>query len=120
MNACRRLKVVVADDESAIAETMALILNASGFEARAVSSGEAALELAEGFRPDFLISDIRMGAMDGIEAATRIRARFPECKVVMFSATMVDHETRSKLRSMGIEFLRKPLHPSRLLAHLRK
>lgn len=115
-----RPKVVVADDEAVIAETMAMILNASGFEARAVGSGEAALELAKRFHPDFLISDIRMGAMDGIEAAKRIRALLPECKVVVFSATMVDHETRLKLRALGFDFLRKPLHPSRLMAHLRK
>lgn len=113
-------KVVVADDERAIAETMAMILNASGYEARAVDSGEAALELAERFHPDFLISDIRMGAMDGIEAATQIRNLLPQCKVVVFSATMVDHETRLKLRALGFDFLRKPLHPSQLLAHLRK
>lgn len=113
-------KVVVADDEAVIAETMAMILNASGYEARAVGSGEAALELAQKFHPDFLISDIRMGAMDGIEAAKRIRAFLPQCKVVVFSATMVDHETRAKLRNLGFDFLRKPLHPSRLMAHLRK
>lgn len=113
-------RVVVADDEGAIAETMAMILNASGYEALSVNSGEAAVELAERFRPDFLISDIRMGVMDGIEAAQRIRLRWPECKIVVFSATMVDHETRLRLRSLGFDFLRKPLHPSQLLAHLRK
>lgn len=113
-------KVVVADDEAIIAETMAMILNASGYEARAVGSGEAALDLAERFHPDFLISDIRMGSMDGIEAAERIRALVPHCKVVVFSANMVDQETRVKLRSLGFDFLRKPLHPSRLMAHLRK
>lgn len=115
-----RLKVVVADDEGAIAETMAMILNASGFNARAVGSGEAAIEVAAKFHPDFLISDIRMGAMDGIEAATRIRAMWPECKVVVFSATLVDPDTRARLRALGFDFLRKPLHPSRLMAHLRK
>ena len=115
-----KLKVVIADDEAVIAETMAMILNASGYEARAVGSGEAALELAERFHPDFLISDLRMGEMDGIEAGKRIRAFLPECKVVVFSATMVDHETRLKLRALGFDFLRKPLHPNRLMAHLRK
>jgi len=115
-----RLKVIVADDEGAIAETMALILNANGYEARAVGSGEAAIDAAQEFRPDFLISDIRMGAMDGIEAAIRVQQMCPECKVVVFSATMVDHETRLRLRTLGFDFLRKPLHPSHLMAQLRK
>lgn len=117
---CRRQKVIVADDETVIAETMALILKAHGFEALAVGSGEAAVETAEQFQPDFLISDIRMGEMDGIKAATRVREMYPDCKVVVFSATMVDHETRMRLRALGFDFLRKPLHPSLLMAHLRK
>lgn len=113
-------KVIVADDEAVIAETMALILKAHGYEARAVGSGEAAVETAQKFRPDFLISDIRMGEMDGIMAATRVREMVPECKVVVFSASMLDHETRKRLRALGFDFLRKPLHPGRLMAHLRK
>ncbi len=116
----KKLKVVVADDEGAIAETMALILNASGYIAQAVGSGEAAVEVSEQFHPDFLISDIRMGAMDGIEAAMRVRKMCPECKVVVFSATMIDHDLRVRLRSLGFDFLRKPLHPNQLMAHLRK
>ena len=117
---CQRQKVIVADDEAVIAETMALILTAHGYEALAVDSGEAAVETAQQFHPDFLISDIRMGEMDGIKAATLVREMYPECKVVVFSATMVDHETRQRLRDLGFDFLRKPLHPSRLMAHLRK
>jgi CheY-like chemotaxis protein len=115
-----RLKVIVADDEGAIAETMALILNAHGYEARAVGSGEAAVDIAPEFHPDFLISDIRMGSMDGIEAAIRVREMFPRCKVVVFSATMVDHQTQARLNRLGFDFLRKPLHPDQLMAQLRK
>lgn len=117
---CQRQKVIIADDETVIAETMALILEAHGYEALAVGSGEAAVETAQQFHPDFLISDIRMGEMDGIMAATRVREMYPECKVVVFSATLVDHETRKHLRALGFDFLRKPLHPSQLMAHLRK
>ncbi len=115
-----KTKVVVADDERAIAETMTVILNANGFEAQAVNSGEAALELSERFHPDVLISDIRMDGMDGIEAAIRIRDRWPDCRIIVFSATMVDHETRARLRKLGFDFLRKPLHPTQLLAQLRR
>lgn len=113
-------RVLVADDEGAIAETTAMILNASGYDARAVSSGEAAIETARQFHPDFLISDLGMGATNGIEAATQIRSMWPECKVVVFSASMVDHDTREKLGALGFDFLRKPLHPSQLLARLHK
>jgi DNA-binding response OmpR family regulator len=113
-------RVIVADDEGAIAETMALILNAHGYNARPVSSGEAAVEMAGEFHPDFLISDIRMGTLDGIEAAIRVCERCPDCKVLVFSASIVSHETHDRLRKLGFDFLRKPIHPSILLAHLHK
>ncbi len=115
-----KLKVIVADDERSIAETMALILNTHGFNARPVNSGEAAIEIAAEFKPDFLVSDIRMGNLNGIEAALRVREQWPACKVVFFSAAMVDDETHHRLRELGFDFLRKPLHPSHLLAHLRR
>ena len=53
-------RVLVADDEQVIANTLAIILNQAGFEARAVYSGEKAIDALEGFRPDMLISDVIM------------------------------------------------------------
>jgi len=67
-------KVLVADDERVIADTLAMILNQSGFEARAVYSGEKALELAATFVPDMLISDVIMADLNGIDAAIQLRA----------------------------------------------
>jgi PleD family two-component response regulator len=49
-------KVFVADDEKVIADTLVMILEQSGFDARAVYSGEEALAYAESFDPDLLIS----------------------------------------------------------------
>ena len=62
-------KVLVADDEQVIANTLAIILNQAGFEARAVFSGEDAVKLLDSFQPDMLISDVIMSEMTGIEAA---------------------------------------------------
>ena len=74
-------KVLVADDERVIADTLAMILNQSGFEARAVYSGERALELAVSFSPDMLISDVIMGDLNGIDTAIQMRALLPKIKI---------------------------------------
>ena len=68
-------RVLVADDEQVIANTLAIILNQAGFEARAVYSGEKAIEALEEFQPDMLISDVIMTGMTGIEAEMCIRDR---------------------------------------------
>ena len=69
MSTTPKPKVLVADDEQVIANTLAIILNQSGFEARAVFSGEKAIETLDSFQPDMLISDVIMTGMTGIEAA---------------------------------------------------
>ena len=71
-------KVLVADDERVIADTLAIILNQSGFEATAVYNGEKAVEAARIIRPDMLISDVIMTDMNGIDAAITIRGMLPE------------------------------------------
>ena len=68
-------RVLVADDEQVIANTLAIILNQAGFEARAVYSGEKAIESLETFQPDMLISDVIMTGMTGIEAAIATREK---------------------------------------------
>lgn len=117
--AMARPRVIVADDEPVITHTIAHILNSQGFDARGVLSGEDAVQLSRQFSPDILVSDIRMGQLDGVQAASRVRKLCPECKVVLFSANMLDEMQLRKIRLMGFDFLRKPLHPIGLLTHLR-
>ncbi len=114
-------KVLVADDERVIADTLAMILNQSGFQARAVYSGEKALELAPDFKPDMLVSDVFMAPLNGIDAAIRIRELLPSIKILLFSGQAATADLLEKARTQGYEFeiLAKPLHPQDLLAKLR-
>jgi CheY-like chemotaxis protein len=114
-------KVLIADDERVIADTLAMILNQSGFEARAVYSGERALEMVPVFEPDMLISDVIMADLNGIEAAIRIRALRPRIKILLFSGQAATANLLGKAREAGYEFeiLAKPVHPQDLIAKLR-
>ena len=114
-------KVLVADDEQVIANTLAIILNQAGFEARAVYSGEKAIEALDNFYPDMLISDVIMTGMTGIETAIQTRKKLPKCKILLFSGQAATADLLEKARSEGHEFeiLAKPVHPTDLLAKLR-
>lgn len=114
-------KVLVADDERVIADTLAIILNQSGFEALAVYSGEKAVEMAKSWRPDMLISDVIMTDLNGIDAAIQIRALLPTCKILLFSgqAATADLLERAQTQGHQFEILAKPVHPQDLLAKLR-
>lgn len=114
-------RVLVADDEQVIANTLAIILNQAGFEAKAVYSGENALEIIDDFQPNMLISDVIMTGMTGIEAAIQVRAKLPACKILLFSGQAATADLLEKARAHGHEFeiLAKPVHPTDLLAKLR-
>ncbi len=114
-------RVLVADDEQVIANTLAIILNQAGFEARAVYSGENAVESLDEFKPNMLISDVIMTGMTGIEAAIKVRAKLPDCKILLFSGQAATADLLEKARAQGHEFeiLAKPVHPTDLLAKLR-
>ena len=116
-----KTKVLIADDEKVIADTLALILNQGGFEARAVYTSEKALELAPAFQPDMLISDVLMADVNGIDAAIKIRAILPGIRVFLLSGQTATAElvAKSQARDLGFEVLVKPVHPRDLITKLK-
>lgn len=110
-------KVLVVDDERVIADTLALILNKSGWSAQATYSGEDAVRLASELEPIVVISDVKMNGMSGIEAAMEIRKRCPESRIILFSghATTTDLLKNSGIPKGTFEIIAKPLNPAYLL-----
>jgi CheY-like chemotaxis protein len=114
------LKILIADDEHTIADTLAIILRKGGFDTVAVYDGKEAVEKARTWKPDLLLSDVMMPRMNGIEAAVEICKLIPECRVLLFSgyAASADLLLDSRIRGHNFEILQKPLHPADLIAHL--
>jgi DNA-binding NtrC family response regulator len=113
-----KARVAVVDDEHIIADTLAEILNNHGFQAKALYSGESAVEDVEDFRPQIVLSDVRMGGIDGVEAAIQIRRLHPECRIILFTSSPVRHSIHAKIDLLGFEFIERPLHPLEVLALL--
>ncbi len=114
------IKILIADDEHVIADTLAMILAKAGFTVRAVYSGEEAVEVANRFRPDLLISDVVMTGMTGIDAAFEVGTKLPACKILLFSGQAATSNLLAKARAQNhnFEILTKPIHPGDLLARL--
>ncbi len=117
-----RPRVLVADDESVIADTLTIILGQNGYEATAVYSGAEAVERAKNWRPDLLLADVVMPDMSGIEAAIRIRTLLPACRILLLSGQAATTDLMRDARRDGHEFeiILKPIHPTQLLARLQK
>jgi|KBSMisStaDraftv2_1062788.scaffolds.fasta_scaffold860309_1 CheY-like chemotaxis protein len=117
----RKQRVLIADDEKNIADTLALILGFLGFEATPVYSGEAAVDAAAKFLPDVLITDVIMGEMSGIEAAVLISQMLPQCKIILFSGQAATADLVSQAGSSihRFEILSKPVHPHVLVDRIK-
>jgi CheY-like chemotaxis protein len=113
----RVFRVLVVDDEQLIADTLAMILSRAGFRARAAYSGEDAVEMALGFAPDILISDVIMQGINGVETANRITRILPACKVLLFSGQATQSDLAKLPESTGNSFdlILKPVHPTELI-----
>jgi two-component system nitrogen regulation response regulator NtrX len=115
-----RPKIVVVDDEPAITTTLTTILERQGYETASAYSGEEAVQVAGSFQPDCVVSDVVMGAMNGIEAAIEILRVPPLCKVLLISGNVSYQDILRNTRAKGldVEFLAKPIFPPDLLAKL--
>jgi DNA-binding response OmpR family regulator len=111
-------RVLVIDDDRMIADTLTQILKIHGLDVTPLYSGESALEWIETYQPDMVLSDIVMHQLDGVETAVRIRKLHPECRIILFSASLLSAANRRKISSLGFEFLERPLHPEDLLARV--
>lgn len=115
-----RTKILVVDDERAITSTLSTILERQGYKTATAYSGEEAVQVACSFQPDFIVSDLMMGAMNGIEAAIEILRDLPRCKVLFISGNAAYKNYQRDARAKGFDFevLAKPVPPPELLAKI--
>jgi DNA-binding NtrC family response regulator len=110
----------VADNERIIADSLALILRGKGFDSRSVYSGEDAAELAVGWKPDVVITDVVMGKMDGVALAIYLTQVLPSCRVILVSGNPSTEVLIDESKSLGHDFpiMAKPVHPDSILEFL--
>ena len=112
--------VLVVDDEPLIANTLVAILRKQNYAATAAYNAEEALAIAKVIPPDYLITDILMPSMTGIDLAIAVKELTPDCKVLLFSGhvNVVHLEDDPRCAAYDFPMLSKPIHPDVLLANL--
>lgn len=113
-------KVLIADDEVLIAETLGLILRQGGYDCRVVYSGAAALAQSREFQPALLISDVILPDINGVEVAIRVRQLVPACEILLLSGQAATADLMREATAAGHRFhlLSKPIPPDELLRHV--
>ena len=113
-------RIFVVDDEPAIADTLCAILGCSGYDAQAFYTAESALAATDSQWPEFVISDVCMPGMNGVDMAVALKERIPSCRILLFSGLAASYELLQSAHQRGYDFelLLKPVHPKELLAKL--
>jgi DNA-binding NtrC family response regulator len=112
------MKVLIVDDERVVADSLALIFQRHGHEARAAYNAEEAVAVLKLLSPDLLLTDVKMAKMNGIELAIIVCAEMPTCKVLLMSgeADTSNLLEEAKERGFAFEILAKPFSPPELIA----
>ncbi|MEU0836916.1 response regulator transcription factor [Streptomyces sp. NPDC005969] len=113
-------RVVIADDQELVRTGFRLILTVRGVDVVGeASDGLEAVTAVRELRPDVALLDIRMPQMDGLEAARRIIAQSPDCRVIMLTTFDLDHYVYAALAAGASGFLLKDVTPEHLVAAVR-
>ncbi len=112
------VRVLVVDDERALAGVVASYLEREGFLVTQAHDGPSAVELAERVDPDVVVLDIMLPGFDGLEVCRRLR-RFSDAYVVMLTARDEQVDKIVGLTVGADDYLVKPFSPRELVARVR-
>lgn len=114
-----RPRVLVAEDDRSVRESLVMALELEGYEVEAVSDGEQVLAAVLAGEPDVVVLDVMMPFLDGLRACAALRARGIRVPVLMLTAR---HEVSDRVAGLDAgadDYLVKPFALAELSARLR-
>src|SRR3974377_2110253 len=116
----RKAKILVVDDDPGLLRLLTIRLRAENYDVEAVESAAQALSAASRFRPDLVITDLRMDQMDGIGLLKELQNRWPGLTRLLLPphGTIPDAVQATQMGAFG--FLTKPVDKQELLDHVQK
>ncbi len=112
-------RILVIDDESAIRDSLKMILEYEGYEAQGAATGQDGLSLVDRDAPELVLLDIKMAGMDGLEVLQRLRAAHETLPVVMISGHATVSTAVEATKLGAFDFIEKPLSTERVLVTVR-
>ncbi len=113
------MKILIAEDETALARALSVILDKNGYTADIAENGQRAVELASEGAYDAFVFDIMMPVLDGVEALKRIRATGNVTPAIFLTAKSELDDRIAGLDAGADDYLTKPFAMGELLARLR-
>ena len=117
--ASARPRILIAEDDPAVASLLADALGAAGFATAVVSDGGEALERADSEAFDLVILDIGLPSVDGLQLLNELRARGRSVPVLILSAMGSAYDRVAGLYAGADDYVSKPFDIDELIARVR-
>jgi DNA-binding response OmpR family regulator len=111
------LRVLVVDDEQALADLVGSYLARDGFEVSMARDGQQAIDQAREVDPDVMVLDLGLPRIDGVEVCRVVRT-FSDCYIIMLTARTEEIDKLIGLSVGADDYLTKPFSPRELLARV--
>ncbi len=118
----QKFRVLVADDDSEMRDSLAHLLGKTNWEVETVAGGEQAIKRVAQIMPDVVLSDVRMPGMSGLELLQNLHKGIGEAQkvpVVLISAHGDIPMAVAAMQQGAYSFIEKPFDPNRLLSVLK-
>jgi len=113
-------RVLVVDDDTALAEMLGIVLRAEGFEPVFCTDGDQALAIFRESKPDIVLLDVMMPGIDGFELTRQVRANpaWSDLPVLMITSS---DDKREQAEAAGVtQLLGKPYSEEALIAAIER
>ena len=114
-----RTVIHVIDDDEAMRESLAFLLDVNGFEPRVYESGDAFLKGVVAGAAACVISDIRMPGMNGVELVRKLKGGLSSCPVILITGHGDVALAVEAMKAGAVDFIEKPFDDAVLLGAIR-
>jgi len=104
----RKPRILIVDDEEIARKNLSHILAKEQYEVTAVADGEQAIREMESSDFDVLLTDLRMGRIDGMDLLERARTRFPETRVIVITGYASVPSAIEAIKKGAFHYIAKP------------
>ncbi|MBV7412397.1 response regulator transcription factor [Dermabacteraceae bacterium TAE3-ERU5] len=118
MGVMSNARVLVVDDDAAIAEMVSIVLRTKGYESRVCGDGLEALDSFADYEPDLILLDVMLPGMNGVEVCRRIRQQ-SLVPIIMLTALTDTADVVEGLEAGADDYLTKPFEPEELVARIK-
>ncbi len=114
------VKILVVDDEEGIRQMLLAVLQKESFQVKTVENAQKALKLIKDEYFDFVISDVRLPDLNGVELLKRLKTLQPDLKIILITAYQCYSDAVAAMKAGAEDYLIKPFDIDELILRVKK